>query len=367
VPKRKTEIEAAPARQPAQAPKPFVGQERIVDYFRQLGPEGLAQAYVFSGPRGTGKRSFARALALTLHCERPTSFPLGYCGTCGPCVRGIAGSSGDTIVVDAEFIHRADAQADTTPRKTDDMGIEAARAVLREMQLRSYEGGRMVCIIPDFENVTGDVVYNALLKELEEPDAGKLFLITVERPESVLPTVRSRSVELRFAPLAESAIAGQLETHYGVKKARARTLARRAQGSLGTALEELDDEVAALRASARAWALDCLRSPQEMPATPQLSKEDREAARADLDEIIRQARIAVRDVIAYSAAGDAYVLDVELLPEVKRTAAALKDAATALSAAALAALDEASRLASTNVAPGQILGWLQIQLRSLRV
>src|ERR1039457_980269 len=115
VPKRMPAPVAPPPR--PDAPKPFVGQPQVVEYFRRLGPEKLAHAYLLHGPRGTGKKTFARALALTLHCEHPTSFPTGYCGTCGPCLRGIAGTSGDTIIVDDDFVRAADALAGKAERK----------------------------------------------------------------------------------------------------------------------------------------------------------------------------------------------------------------------------------------------------------
>jgi len=357
-------VEPRPQRTRSEAPKPFVGQDRVVEYFRRIGPDRLGHAYLFHGPRGVGKKTFAFALARTLHCERRTSFPLGFCGTCGPCVRSLAGSSGDTIVVDPDFIHHADKLAGWPERKTDDVSMEAARAVIREMQMHSYEGDRLVCILPDFENVTGDMVYNALLKELEEPGVDKTFIITVERPDSVLPTVRSRATEIRFTPIAEADIARQLE-HYGIKQQRAQALARRVQGSLGDALDELDEDVGALRAAAREWARACLRAPGEMPSLPPLSKEGRESARADLDEILRQATIAVRDVAACSLGGEAPILDPEGLMQARKTAEKLGDKAVQVAVAAFDALSEAARMATTNIQPAQVLGWLEVRLRSL--
>src|SRR5437016_10885953 len=106
---------------------PFVGHAPIVNYFERVGPEALAHAYLFYGPRGVGKSTFARTLALTLHCERPVSFPTGYCGQCNACRRGLAGSSGDTIYADDDFIRLADELAGKEERKTSTFGIEAAR------------------------------------------------------------------------------------------------------------------------------------------------------------------------------------------------------------------------------------------------
>ena len=347
-----------------QPPAPFVGQREVLEYFRRVGPENLAPAYLLHGQRGVGKRTFASALAMTLHCERPAGFPIGYCGTCGACRRAIAGSSGDTIVISDEFIREADRLAGkSVERKTDVMGIETSRRIIQLMQMHSYEGGRLICIVPDFDFVTNDSVYNALLKELEEPNPGRVFLLTAERPDRVLPTIRSRTTSLRFGPLSEDEIAGQLHSHYKVPKERARILARRAQGSLGDALVELNDEASDLRAAARSWALACLSNPHKIPQTPQLSKEN---AREDIVEVLRDARLAVRDALMFALKSENQVLDREAVDEYRQAAAALGSEAPAKLVGALGAINEAARIADeTNIPPANVLGWLQVQLRSV--
>ena len=340
------------------APFPFVGQRHVVDYFARLGPERLAHAYLLHGPRGTGKRTFARMLAWTLNCERPTSFPLGFCGECGPCVRGIHGSSGDIIEVDSNFIRATD----TSDRKTDDMSMAQARAIVERMQYKSYEGGRPVCIIPAFDNVTTQEVPNALLKELEEPGQEKLFLLTVEREESLLPTIRSRVVALRFGPLGDNEIASYLTAHFGESRERAFALARRAQGSLGEAIADRDSQTAGARDAARDWLLACLTRPGELPAMPQLGKDD---ARSVLAEVLRQARISARDLMVSSLGGNSGLFDTEAAARYADAKRAIGPSASARAAKALESIREATSMAETNIAPSTVLGWLQVQLRSL--
>jgi hypothetical protein len=354
---------AVPPPDRPQAPPPFVGHPRIVEYFQRIGPERLAHAYLLHGPRGVGKSTFARILALTLHCERPKSFPLGYCGECNACKRGIAGSSGDTIVVDLAFIRLADELANLTERKTDTIGVETSRQVLRLMQMRSYEGGRLACIIPNFENVPfeRDEVYNVLLKELEEPDPGKIFLLTTERPDRILATIRSRSVLVRFDALRDDEVAEALRSQYGEPTARADALAKRAMGSLGQALLERGGEAAALRDSARRWALACLANPAALPPMPALGGDE---PRAVLKDVLRFAKLTVRDVMATAVAGDQAALDVDLIADYRKTCAAMGTRAAARAAHALAAFAHADRIANTNVPPAAVLGWLQVQLRS---
>jgi len=341
-----------------QAPLPFVGQRHVIEYFARLGPDKLAHAYLLHGPRGTGKRTFARMLAWTLNCEKPTSFPLGYCGLCGPCVRGIHGSSGDITEVDLAFIRATD----TSERKTDDISIAQARAIIERMQFKSYEGGRPVCIIPDFENVTQDEVPNALLKEIEEPGQQKLFFLTVEREEALLPTIRSRAVALRFGPLGEEEIAAHLVTHFGETRERALSLARRAQGSLGDAIADRSSDTAVARDAARDWLLACLATPARLPEMPQLGKDD---ARAQLNEVLRQARISARDLMVSSIGGTGSLFDTNAGKQFADARRAIGAAAAMRAAKAIELVRDAARLAATNMAPATVLGWLQVQLRSL--
>ncbi len=84
---------------------------------------------------------------------------------------------------------------------------------------------------------------------------------------------------VRFDSLSEKEIADQLVAEYGQPKDHAQALARRAQGSLGDAIAELDEDASALRQTAREWLLACLRAPGKLPPMPVLDKDDRETAR----------------------------------------------------------------------------------------
>ena len=360
-PRKQAEALAEPPRY--EPPKPFVGQAPVVNYFERVGPEGLAHAYLFFGPRGVGKTTFARTLALTLHCERPKSFPLGYCRTCDACRRGLAGTDSDTLFVNDDFVRLADELAHIE-RKTTALGIETSRLIVHRMQLRSYSGRRSICIIPNFENVPHgrEEVYNALLKELEEPDRGKLFLLTTEYPERILATIRSRSCMIRFGALREDEIAEALVADHGVDRKRARELAHRSQGSLGEALVQAAGAEADVREEARRWVLACLARPQALPPMPSLGKDD---ARTVLDAVLRHAKSALRDLLVYSAVGEDAIFDVGGAAEFRSASAALGATAARRAIAALSLFEEAGRIATTNVPPLQVLGWLQVQLRTI--
>jgi DNA polymerase III delta prime subunit len=237
-----------------------------------------------------------------------------------------------------------------------------ARAIIERMQFKSYEGGRPVCIIPDFENVTQDEVPNALLKEIEEPGQQKLFLLTVEREEALLPTIRSRAVAVRFGPLSDDEIAAQLTTYFGETHERAHSLARRAQGSLGDAIADRSGDTAGARDAARDWLLACLASPARLPEMPQLDKDD---ARAQLNEVLRQARISARDLMVSSISGTGALFDTHAGARYADAKRAIGPSAAMRAAKAIELVRDAARLANTNMAPATVLGWLQVQLRSL--
>jgi hypothetical protein len=139
-------------------------------------------------------------------------------------------------------------------------------------------------------------------------------------------------------------------------------LARRAQGSLGDALEQRLDEPAALRDTARRWALACLSNPAALPPMPVLGKDD---PRTSLDAVLRDARLAIRDLMVFAVSGKDAVFDIESVAEYKNACGAIGPDAAQRAMKALALFDEAGRIAATNVPPATVFGWLQVQLRSL--
>lgn len=355
MPPRKPRI---PVPQPATPPEPlarFVDQPRVVDYFARVGAQGLAPAYLFWGPPGVGKRTFARTLAITLHCERPTSFPLGYCGECAHCLRGLHGSSGDTVYVDEGFIKATNA----TERVTTDIGVDNIHEMLELMQMRSYEGGRLVCIVPELQHVTKEEVFNVMLKTLEESPGDKLFLFTAQTLEAILPTIRSRCTLVRFGPLSMDVIAAAVRERAGADAERANLIARRAQGSLGRALADAAGDNA-IEQAVREWIFACLEQPGSLPPMPALDADD---AGTSLEAIVRQARITTRDLMAAAMRSGAFI-EPDGNADYGRVVEKLGDRALSATTAAVSAAGQAERIAATNVAPAMIVGWLQSQLRT---
>ena len=158
-----------------------VGQEAVVRTLTNAIRSGdVRQAYIFAGPRGTGKTSMARILAKALNCAHgPTVTPDK---TCHACVSIANGTSLDVIEMDA----------------ASQRGIDDIREIRERVVLQPVEGQKKVYILDEAHQLT-DAAWNALLKVVEEPPPHLLFIFCTTELGKVLPTVRSRCQTFVFA------------------------------------------------------------------------------------------------------------------------------------------------------------------------
>ncbi len=228
------------------------------------GRERMPHALLLHGARGIGKRHFAHALAQSLLCEAPEGQALA-CGQCSGCQLLAADNHPDlrwlVPEVDQPMRDDLDAEQDdgaiASPSKTSKPSrailIDQVRAIGEFLALAAHRGGRRVVILAPAEALNGPAA-NALLKLLEEPPPGAVFIAVTDELDAVLPTVRSRCVLLR-APVPGTDVALTWLRTQGVEDAEAK-LAEAGGAPVG--LEVVDEDARRLAPELKARLLDLL-------------------------------------------------------------------------------------------------------------
>lgn len=213
------------------------GHDSVAEGFRRAAERGrVAGSYLFVGPSGIGKRTFALALARSLLCRECSPTTLEACGRCPSCRQCDAGSHPDLHILDKPeektFI--------PVERFIGDREHRMREGLLYEIALKPYAGDRRIAVIDDADFLNAEGA-NCLLKTLEEPPPGALIILIATSTAKQFPTIRSRCRVVRFAPLAEETVARVLlEQQLVEDSAKARSLAALSQGSVERA-QERDD------------------------------------------------------------------------------------------------------------------------------
>lgn len=156
-----------------------VGQTHIIQTLKNaIIQNRIAHAYLFCGPRGTGKTSIAKIFAKTLNCTNSQDAP---CGVCENCKMAANGSHPDIIEIDA----------------ASNNGVDEVRNLIDKVKYAPMQGKYKIYIIDEVHMMTSGA-FNALLKTIEEPPAHVIFIFATTEPNKVLPTIISRCQRFDF-------------------------------------------------------------------------------------------------------------------------------------------------------------------------
>ena len=198
----------------------IIGQQKQLVILRSALVSGrLHHAYLFLGPAGVGKRTVAVSLAKAIHCRELTD---DFCGRCLNCARISDGNHPDVRIIEP-----------LTGKK--EISIQQIRELERELSYRSFTGKSKIAII-DPATLMNLSSQNALLKTLEEPPQDSLIILIAESAGGLLPTLRSRCLQIPFAPLVRQDVAVYLQSQHGMNSTDAEFIAALSMGSIGAAL-----------------------------------------------------------------------------------------------------------------------------------
>jgi DNA polymerase III subunit delta' len=294
---------------PSIPPHPLIGHIAARNRLSQAIRSGkLPQVLLVTGPVGVGKQRMALWLAQLARCEQPGREPCGECRSCRlvltlshpdvhwyvPIPRPKASDVDKLVEEAAQAIAHLISERRSEPlyQPADGMAthsLASVRLLQRQAALTAVEGGRRVFILAEADRLiaqeSSQEAANALLKLLEEPPAESLFILTTVEPRRLLPTIRSRAVQIRLGRLSDSEVSTFLKTHMR-PPVSSRDLDHRvalAEGSIGSALAS-GEETTKARTAATQWIEAVLAGPG--PAFERALKQTTWAARGEFTAML---------------------------------------------------------------------------------
>ncbi len=242
--------------------------------------------------------------------------------------------------------------------------IDVIREVLSRTGYRPFEGNRRVVLIREADTLE-PAAQNALLKSLEEPPPGTMFILTTAVPGALLPTVRSRCMRLRFGRLTSAEVAAVLVRDHDRSEAEARDTAPLADGSIGQALALSDGDVISLRDSAmrllrQTSGRSDMQARLQAATTLVAGPSKKERSREDLSVVLRVTAALLRDIEAINSGADPRVLANPQLSVDLTTLAGAFGGDRARTA--FGAVDRARTALERNAGTKVVAEWLAVQI-----
>jgi DNA polymerase-3 subunit delta' len=340
----------------------IIGHRRLTTLIaRAIERESLPPTLLFAGPSGVGKWAVARATAQAVNCLDPSTrslragqadseLPYDACGKCRSCDRIARGVHVDVIMLE--------------PDDRASIKLEPVRDVLSKTGFRPFEGRRRVVLIREADTLEPGS-QNSLLKSLEEPPPGTMFILTTAVPGTLLPTVRSRCMRLRFGRLTAGEVSNVLTRDHDYTDAEARQAAPLADGSVGQALALIDNDLSMFRELAigllqQSAGRSDTQSRVQAASALHTGSSKKERTREDLALVLRLMASMLRDLEAINAGADRAVLANPLLTNDLEGLARSYSGDRARSA--FGAVDRALTALERNAGLKVVAEWLAVQV-----
>ena len=353
------------------------GHRRLLELLAgAIGRRALPPTLLFDGPAGVGKRLTALAVAQAVNCLQPVAFPgrsqdretapqgfgtplpigssreamIDACGGCSSCRKIARGAHPDVSIV--------------APEDGGTIKIETIRdEVLQKTGFRPFEGRTRVFIVDEADAMIANA-QDALLKTLEEPPRGSIFILVSAMADALLPTVRSRSYRLRFGRLSEREVTDVLQHAHGFAEADARAASAIADGSVGRALAAGQGEFAEVRETAAQLLATVARGrmPQRLDAAKAFVAGARNGAvdRATLGERLLAVSSILRDLgILASRAEAALLANADIKEQLERLLPAF---AAERVVRAFSSVDRALSALERNASPKIVADWIALEI-----
>jgi DNA polymerase-3 subunit delta' len=343
------------------------GHHHVFELLGRAATRGtLPQSLIFAGPDGVGKRMAAVAVAQLLNCLAPSGSQsiaseaslAGYggprhsredaCGECAACRRIARGVHADILMVE--------------PGDTGVIRVDQVREAIERSAYRPFEGRRRVVIVDNADAAMPEA-QNALLKTLEEPPPASTFILVTSRPDTLLPTVRSRCQRTRFGRLAPADVAAVLMRDHGYAEVDAHAAAALSDGSIGAALEGGTEAFVEARNAAAAMLETVAPSAdprRRLAGAAALAGARREIDRDELARRLYAVSSMLRDIgVLLSRADERRLANADLEPTLHGLLRSF-DGDRALRA--FFAVDRALSALDRNASPKIVADWLAFQI-----